>query len=272
VKIHKSRQGESRPASERARKEFNVLQRLRDATVDRSSVPRPLYLDEEGAAVLMEPCSGEPLDALIRTGRLTADPSRQQDLISAVRRTGVWLRRFQDATAVSRDPMLALNRLVETTDRRLEECGGDLVPPAVAKTVRAQVHALKNRLAPASMRLTGTHQDFGPGNVFVAADSVEVIDFEGVGEGLPYEDVAYFLVQLEQFFPRPLFQRRIRPLGVAFLQGYLPEKNGFDWTAYELCRIASALKVLSSMPARNPGLRARWRRRTLRRIIVGEAA
>ncbi len=49
--------------------------------------------------------------------------------------------------------------------------------------------------------MTGVHGDFWPGNVFIADDLVEVIDFEGTREGLPYEDVAYFLVQLDQFFP-----------------------------------------------------------------------
>ena len=271
VKIHKSRQGESRPSAERARREFDVLQMLRHALFHGSSVPHPVYLDETGAGVLMEPCGGEPLDTIIRAHRGTMSMAGQRDLASAVRRTGVWLRHFQRATTISRDPIPALNRLVETSERHLDACG-DFVPASNAKAVRLQLHALKTRLAPASLKVTGIHRDFWPGNVFVADGMVEVIDFEGVDEGLPYEDVAYFLVQLEQFFPGPLLRRHFRPLASAFLDGYLPEKNGFDWTAYELCRIASALKVLSAVPVNSKGLHARWRRRMLRRIIVGQAA
>jgi colanic acid/amylovoran biosynthesis glycosyltransferase len=272
LKIHKSRKGESRPPLERARKEFELLHALRDAAVNGSSVPRPLYLDEKGAGVLMESCRGEPLDVLIRTGRFTRGASPNSDLTSAVRRTGTWLRNFQETTTGGGNPAGALDRLVETCTHHLEECRGNLLPASAAKAVRFQLDALKTRLAPASLRLTKTHQDFWPGNVFVADEIVEVIDFEGTDEGLPYEDVAYFLVQLEQFFPGPILRSQFRPLGAAFLAGYLPHNHGFDWTAYELCRIASALKILRMTPKRAGGLRAHWRRRMLRGIIVGEAA
>jgi aminoglycoside phosphotransferase (APT) family kinase protein len=116
------------------------------------------------------------------------------------------------------------------------------------------------------------HGDFWPGNVFIAADVVQVIDFEGSDEGLPYEDVAYFLVQLAQFFPGPFLQRQFNPLGAAFLAGYLHAGERFDWTAYELCRIAAALRILTSIPNDPATLRERWRRRMLRGTIVGEAA
>lgn len=272
LKVHKSRAGESQPPVERARKEFELLHSLRRAAVNGSSVPRPLYLDEKGAGVLMESCLGEPLDALIRAARMTRDVSRKEDLTSALSRTGTWLRHFQETATDSVNPGLALDRLVESCGRHLEDCRGDLLPASSARAVRLQLDALRTRLAPASLRPTRTHRDFWPGNVFVADQVVEVIDFEGTDEGLPYEDVAYFLVQLEQFFPGPIFRRQFRPLGAAFLGGYLPENHGFDWAAYELCRIASALEILALTPRRAAGLRDHWRRRMLRGIIVGEAA
>jgi aminoglycoside phosphotransferase (APT) family kinase protein len=272
LKIHKSRPGESLPAAERAQKEFDLLYALRRMSVKGSSVPRPLYLDAEGACLLMDSCRGVSLDTLIRTARLTRDVSRKRDLSSAVRRTGAWLRSFQESTARNGDPALALERLVDTAADHLDRCRGDLLPASAAKAVRSQLDALKVRLAPASLRLAGMHRDFWPGNVFVADEVVEVIDFEGAGEGLPYEDVAYFVVQLEQFFPGPILQRQFKPLGAAFLQGYLHADDGFDWTAYELCRIASALQILSSTPHHAGSLPERWRRRMLRGIIVGGAA
>jgi aminoglycoside phosphotransferase (APT) family kinase protein len=271
LKIHKPRHGESRPSAERAQREFDILQTLRRAAITGSSVPRPLHLDEKEALVLMESCRGEPLDVLIRNHRWSSDRDRQRELASAVRRTGEWLRHFQTTTAVRRDPVSALNRLVESSERQLDACRGTLLPAASARGLRSQLHALKSRLAPASLRVTGTHRDFWPGNVFVG-ETVEVIDFEGMDEGLPYEDVAYFLVQLEQFFSVPILRRQFRPLAAAFLDGYLPDSHGFDWTAYELCRIASALKVLSTLPTNGKNLRARWQRRLLRRTIVGSAA
>lgn len=272
LKIHKSRPGESRPAAERAQKEFDVLHALRRVSANGSTVPKPLCLHAEDACVVMESCRGEPLDALIRTGRLTREVSRTRDLVSAVHRTGAWLRHFQGWTAESGDPMAAINRLVESAGGHLDRCRGDLLPASAANVVRSQLDGLKTRLAPASLRLTRAHHDFWPGNIFVDREIVEVIDFEGTDQGLPYEDVAYFLVQLELYFPGPLLRRQFKPLGAAFLAGYLPADHGFDWAAYELCRIASALQILGSTSQRADSLHDVWRRRMLRAIVVGGAA
>ena len=274
LKSHISRPGESRPAIERARHEFAMLHELRRMSNNGSGVPRPLHLDPEEASLLMEPCHGTPLDALIRVGRLTRDKVRSRELMTVMYRTGTWLRHFQEATAPARhdDPAHALMRLVDTAACRLERCRGELLSVSAVGAVHLQLEGLKERLAPPSLRMTGVHGDFWPGNVFVEDDLVEVIDFEGAREGLPYEDVAYFLVQLEQFFPGRFLQAQFKPLGAAFLAGYLPANDGFDWAAYELCRIASALQILSSTPRRATGLRARWRQRILRRIVVGAAA
>jgi hypothetical protein len=193
-------------------------------------------------------------------------------LVSAVHRTGTWLRHFQGSTAESGDPVPAMDRLVETAGGHLDRCRGNLLPASAAKAVRSQLDALKTRLAPASLRLIRAHRDFWPGNIFVGAEVVEVIDFEGADDGLPYEDVAYFLVQLELFFPGPILRRRYKPLATAFLAGYLPGDHGFDWAAYELCRIASALQILKSMPQGTDGLHDHWRRRMLRAIVVGGSA
>jgi colanic acid/amylovoran biosynthesis glycosyltransferase len=272
VKIHRSRSGESRAPAERARREFDILHALSRMTANGGSVPRPLYLHTEGACVVMESCEGEPLDALVRAGRLTRDGSRKSDLIAAVRRTGAWLRHLHEATAGHGHPQQALDRLVETAGDHLDRHRGDLLTTSAARAVRSQLDALKTRLAPVSLRLTRTHRDFWPGNIFVGQQTVQVIDFEGADDGLPYEDVAYFLVQLELFFPGPILRRRFEPLAAAFLEGYLPAPNGFDWAAYELCRMASALQILGSSPHRAGSLHDRWRRRMLRAIVVGGAA
>jgi glycosyltransferase involved in cell wall biosynthesis/O-antigen ligase len=271
LKFHASRAGESRPAAERARREFDALVQLERMSTNGSRVPGPLHLDPDGASLLMEPCRGTPLDALIRNSRFARDGNRARTLITAVQGTGSWLRHFQEATANAhrRDAAPALTQLVETAAAHLERCRGGALSPSAVEAVRSQLEGLKARLAPASLRVTSVHGDFWPGNVFAADDVVEVIDFEGMRDGLPYEDVAYFLVQLEQFFPGPVLRAQFKPLGAAFLAGYLPENDGFDWPAYELCRIATALRMLSTTPR---GFRARWRQRMLRNAIIGGAA
>jgi len=272
LKSHKCRPGQSRPAAERASREFQFLRDLEQMPADGVGVPRPLHLDAERACLLMEPCRGEPLDALIRAGRFTRDETRTLNLASAVQRTGRWLRHFQWSTPRDGNPAMATDRLIDSATAHLEQCRGHLLTTSAANAVRAQLEALKPRLAPASQRLVNVHRDFWPGNVFVAPDVVEVIDFEGADAGLPYEDVAYFLVQLEQFFPGPYPRRGFGRLGTVFLGGYLAEDEGFDWAAYELCRVASALQILSGTASQRATPRMRWRRRLLRGIIVGGAA
>jgi aminoglycoside phosphotransferase (APT) family kinase protein len=272
LKTHKSRPGESRPAVERARREFEMLRALSRAPVNGSSVPRPLYLHTDDAYVVMEACRGEPLDVLIRTCRLARNRSVRADLVTAVRRAGQWLRHFQESGAETASPVPAVHQLVETAREHLDRCRSDLLLASTASAVCAQLDGLKTRLAPASLRLTRVHSDFWPGNIFVDDDVVEVIDFEGMTEGLPYEDVAYFLVQLELFFPGPVLHRRFNALAAGFLTGYLPTDHSFDWAAYELCRMASALRIIGSTPYPPHSLADRWRRRTLRAIVVGGAA
>ena len=271
VKMHLSRRGESRPASERAQREFDALCALHRRLADGSSVPRPLDLRLPDACVVMESCRGRPLDALIRARRFARDASGTRELVSAVRRAGAWLRHFQNSAAEGGDPTTAIDRLVATSREHLDGCRDDLLPTWAANGVRSQIDGLKTRLAPASLRLTVAHGDFWPGNIFINGEVVEVIDFEGTGQGLPYEDVAYFLVHLELFFAGPFIRRRFKPIGAAFLAGYLPVAPTFDWAAYELCRIGAALQILASTPQRRATLPDAWRRRMLRAIVLGDA-
>ena len=86
VKTQISRPEESRPPVDRARHEYQVLERL----AGRGAAPRPLRLD--GATIVMERAEGTPLDRLIRELRQTPDA-----LVPAFRAVGRWLREFQMA-------------------------------------------------------------------------------------------------------------------------------------------------------------------------------
>lgn len=155
LKTQISRAGESRPPADRARHEYEILERL----AVRGATPRPLRLD--GATIVMERAEGRPLDRLIR--ELRHSP---QALVPAFRAVGAWLRDFQAA-----------------------------IPNA-------------------------QHGDMWPGNIFIAGDRVQVIDFEGLRNGDRDRDVANFLAESQKFFARPNHRRRYALLREAFREGY----------------------------------------------------
>jgi glycosyltransferase involved in cell wall biosynthesis/aminoglycoside phosphotransferase (APT) family kinase protein len=249
VKVQRSRPGESRPPQERARHEHEVLDRLQGLFAEEPGfgVPRPLRLLEEEAAMVMERCEGAGLDELIRRGRSASGPEWKA-LAVAVRRAGRWLRLFQRHTAASGDPGPALAALLARAAADLAACRKSLRLP---RDLEARLERLAGRIGPAGW--VGHHGDFWPGNLCVDEKQVQVLDFEGFREGLPWEDAAYFLVHLEPFFAWPGLQGRGEKAAAAFLEGWL-EGDALDRSALDLCLLAKALQVL----ARSPG---GWRQR-----------
>lgn len=110
------------------------------------------------------------------------------------------------------------------------------------------------------------HGDFWPGNVFVAPGSVEVIDFEGFGEGMPYADAAYFMVHLSLYYSYPGLSRELRAVRAAFLDGLLGGA-GLDAALLARQEGAAAAQVLAKQRDAR-GVMAHWRRRALRRMIA----
>ncbi len=305
LKTHRTRPGESAPAAERARREFETLCRLHDAfeagapsredavrptpaapislngrgcgpfvglgaTRLRPGVPRPLVLDEERATILMERCPGAPLDALIRSLRGTRDRTDRQTLVSAIRAAGRWLDAFHRRTARGGDAGPLFDALVETAAADLAV--SRVLRGAAARSALDRLRRLREAVDPAAQRVVGQHGDFWPGNIFVGADAVHVIDFEGHRPGLAYEDVACFLVQLRPFLAFPAARGRAGELQAAFLDAYV-DGGRADPASLALCLAAKALAALAR--DREAGLRGpgEWRRRrTLLRYLRGGGA
>lgn len=241
VKVQKPRPGESRPPRERARHEAEVLDRLDGLFASDHfppshgfGVPRPLGLLEDEAAVVMERCSGTPLDEIIRRARWESE-----GLAVTVRRAGRWLRLFQDHTRSGGDAGPALEALLARASADLAACRRALRLP---RNLESRLDRLAGRIGPA--RLVGHHGDFWPGNLCVDEKCVQVIDFEGFRDGLPWEDAAYFLVHLEPFFAWPGLRGRGEQAAAAFLEGWL-EGDALDRSALDLCILAKALQVLA---------------------------
>lgn len=226
------KQHRAEPVIERARHEAAALARL-------PNVPRVLLFDERRATIVMERAPGAALDRLFAR----AEPRR---LLPALERAGAWLREMQDATRRDADPAV----LAAVLATAKQDAHGD------AKLLRA----LERTVPP--QPVTGHHGDFWPGNVFVDGDRVTVIDFEGFREGLPLEDVAYFLLRVELLARR--FRVRIAGLDAAFFRGY----GEADRDALRLFTITKGLRTLANGTGGNLPLPQRlWMRGVIRGAI-----
>lgn len=226
------KQHRTEPVVERARHEAATLAKL-------PNVPRILLFDEQRATIVMERAPGVSLDRLFAR----AEPHR---LLPALERAGAWLREMQDATRRGSDSAV-LDEVLATARK---DANGDA----------ALLRALDRHIGP--QPVAGHHGDFWPGNVFVDGDRVTVIDFEGFRDGLPLEDVAYFLIRVELLARR--FRVRIPGLGDAFLRGY----GAVDRDALRLFTITKGLRTLANDTGGNLPLPQRlWMRRVIRGAI-----
>jgi aminoglycoside phosphotransferase (APT) family kinase protein len=140
--------------------------------------------------------------------------------------------------------------LIDGALHDLAACRGRTVSPGVAGSIRQRVQELRGRV-PAEAPVVGCHGDLSSGNIFVGPSAVAVIDFEGFHEGVPWEDVAYFLVHLELYFVHPRAAARLARLQDGFLRA----------------AGAAALKALAHL--RPPAWRSWPHARVLRRAALG---
>lgn len=289
LKVHHDRSGASSSASRRARTEFEALRDLaHPARCDppgtaseasgagNASVPLPLHLDEAEAALLVTRCDGSSLLDLVRRFRWTTDPGHRRDLPASFRRAGLWLRRFQERPVASPAAAVGavLDRVTSETLERIDGLRGDLLGAREARSLSGRLRELRIE-AEAKAETVYRHGDFWLGNVFVSPDGhVSVIDFEGVGEGHPFEDPANFVVQLSTYFAYPGLAERRRALTAAFVEGY-GDGSTARAAGFDLCRRAAAARLLE--PGRRDGRASRrstawFRRRILLKILRGEPA
>ena len=224
IKQPRDRPGQSRPPRERARWEHQVLTRLQGSGV---AVPRPLNLEEEPPALVMEAVEGTPLDELIRRSRWGRS-SRFLRLERAFHRTGIWLREFQEATRGPR----GVGR------------HGDLWPGNV------RVREVETTMPGA----TGSEP------------AVTVLDLEGFEDGAaPTDDAARFLVTSGLYLVAPLLGGRRRRLENAFLQGWGLGLEEVQRRGLERAKARVARRLLADGGV-SDGILAHRRRRWLARL------
>jgi aminoglycoside phosphotransferase (APT) family kinase protein len=253
VKQHRPEADAVRDAGLRARHEFEVLNRLHAAMPEAYSVPRALSLAEDEGLLTIERATGTPLDVLIR--ELKRERGAVARLSEPVRRAGVWLRTMQDATRGG----------PPSVTRQVEQAIDDAQAVFDGRTRSRVVDRLRELASQAGSEVTGHHGDYWPGNIFVDAGRVQVIDFEGFRDGHPLEDVAYFLLQLRLLMPR--HPGHLPALREAFLSGYgTPEAPD----ALKLFTMTKTLRLMArNAEAKHSFLLRVWMRRTLRNVVAG---
>jgi glycosyltransferase involved in cell wall biosynthesis len=229
------------------------------------SVPRLLMYDEAHSAVVIERADGRALEGLIRESGWLSHPSR---LAVSVRRAGTWLRTMQEQTRGDEDSrhvrtavvLLALNDLdlaaaADRTVRRDRDA------------IRERLRTLEDELSSHSIPVVGHHGSFRPQNIFIGDRRVDVVDYSFYREGLPLEDVAQFLIELEIQLDTPFARRRLPRLQREFLQGYSPN-GAIPDESLRLCSLTKALEMLARCGDELSRLQSWRRRRALRRIIA----
>lgn len=239
LKQHLSRAGESRPASARAAEEFDLLQRLAPhfALTRNLGIPAPLQLDAPAGVLMMSRAPGVPLTKLIRDAR-DGTAGDAESLRTGARAAGAWLHRFQQIESAGGAEALDAVAMTAIEDAR----------DAGYRRIEARIRSLQSTLREHGVTAVTHHGDFWPGNVFVAGESVQVIDFEGAGLSLAAHDVAYFFLHVSLYF-RWRNETWLNDVRDCFFAGYA---GAIDPAELELCRLATALQLAKRRAAFPP--------------------
>jgi colanic acid/amylovoran biosynthesis glycosyltransferase len=271
VRRHRPSPDGSVSALDRARAEFEALSVLRhgldrdgsDATAGGTvhAVPDVLMLDEENAALVVTRADGRTLAGILRDARLKRSLG---GLTVALQQTGRWLKKMQQNTSAGYDPAPVLEARIAVALTDLELAAAS-EPPLRREFGRLaeRLTVLEGSVSRTPMPVVGHHGAFSAENIFIAPRRVELTDLGRYRKGLPLEDVARILIDLELSFSGPLFRRHLPRLREAFLHAWSPGAE-VDQAALQLFAMAEALHVLA-----NRGDERGWsshKRRVLRRI------
>jgi colanic acid/amylovoran biosynthesis glycosyltransferase len=241
-------------AANRARHEFETIAMLRQTLEQNDdasggthyAIPRLIAFDEPNDALFLERADGQSLAGALQTANAE----------HALREAGAWLRMLQTQMRSEEDGRHVLTAVVLLALRDLGlVAAGDRTIARRYAAISDRLRALETKLADRGIAAVGRHGDYRAENIFVGDRRVDVTSFDLFRDGLPHEDVAHFLIDLEMRSRRRLAARRD-----AFLDGYgLP----LDRDALQLAMMAASLDILA-----NRGIATLRTRRTLTRILL----
>jgi Ser/Thr protein kinase RdoA (MazF antagonist) len=235
-----------------AENEFRALTALRDAFAREPSnlrVPCPVGFMPEQAALLMEKCTGEKLGDKLRWARLR--PGTRASLAGWFRDSGEWLATFHRVSARDGDSRAMFEKIETEFHADLQRCVRRGLSARLGSLARRRFEARKSASFDAVSGLVGRHCDFAPYNMLVSGDRITVIDFEGLRDGIAYEDLCYFLCMLETTPAYHLSRAAVASFRGEFLRGY-ERHTPLDDAALELFMVAAMANVMAHSPLLRP--------------------
>lgn len=248
-----------------AQREFETLSFLWGEFCKRSNrftVPRPLEVFPQFAALLVEKCHGERLDHALRWASLLKTSFQQMLLCRDVGACGEWLGLFHQITERGGNLCGIYKRIECDFDRELNTCCELGLDSTIARRVAIAFQEKKTVAFSGDHKIVGTHGDFGPYNVFCSSDRLAVVDFKGLPNGTIYNDLCYFLGMIDLlslYHLKPELCDRIKQ---SFLAGYM-QHNTINQKQLDVFMMATMVKIIAHHPLLQTlpsGWVAQWRR------------
>jgi hypothetical protein len=186
------------------------------------TVPRPLMVLPESAALVMEQLQGKPLSLILKleANRLIG-PLRGDRMVVVGQLAGLWLSQLHQATRTA--PLYHdSNVFLDTLDERLVRCQTLGVKNNTIDELRRLIcdasHQMDGHPIPAAAR----QGDFTPQNILIEGNRLGVVDFESFSESDSiYEDVSTFAAYIQALSTFPYYsQSALLRLADSFLQAY----------------------------------------------------
>lgn len=224
VKVLKDPSLSARELSEKAQKEEGnlafVRAHLRRA---RSAAPIPLPDHAREGCVVTEYIAGERFHDLIRRkGAVLASPAGLAGLIDYCRQCGVWLRDLHEQTSTGAG-CLDRASFWARLERGIHHTAKIGIRRGPLQRARDAVQAVLDRAAGRPFPVVAEHNDFTAENIVISGGRAIILDYEALRRrGVPFTDIATFLVAIEGHLKYPLLyrKRQISQMENAFLNGY----------------------------------------------------
>lgn len=269
----------------RLQSEFEHLKQFRGTFEKEAhlSVATPIAYFARYPALVTEEVRGRTLhDILVGQTRLIGRSHANYDIVDLCRLSGMWLSRFQTATALPRSHV-NIDELQHYCEIRLDAMLRTPNPPIdnrFKSRFLSHLGEVGHSILPDDNTISLRHNDFAPHNIIADHDSISVLDFTMCDAGETFYDIAAFWERLESFKSDPLHSsRKMRELQAAFLAGF-GETIDMDSpgmrlgrSKFHLTQLVSSFDKHSSHPyhrwqeRRNLGRTVSWLEEEITRVV-----